>query len=132
MVHALALRRRHGRDLTAHIRKFNVPPVSSDELYRLSTLFNARMVELKPRAAADGRNFFRLFKHMDVDDSGRISFRELARMVREELKLGTAEMPLTKLQGLWRALDENANGFICAGEFGHFIKIILTLTRSLT
>ena len=80
--HMADLDKRHGRDLTKHIQKFDVPAASADEVHRMSTLFNARMVELKPRDAADGRNFYRLFKHMDVDNSGRISYKELMRMVR--------------------------------------------------
>ena len=36
-------------------------------------------------------------------------------MVREQLKL---KLPAVKLQGLWKALDENESGYICAGEFG--------------
>ena len=50
--------------------------------------------------------------------------------MRDELKLTKEVMPQPKLQGLWRALDENANGFICAGEFGHFIKIALDTNTS--
>ena len=42
-----------------------------------------RLAALHP----DARNFFGLFKHMDIDGSRRLSYGELERLVREELKL---------------------------------------------
>lgn len=56
----------------------------------------------RPPLGSDGRSFYRLFKHMDIDSSGRISFAEVVRMVRDELKLSSSEMPRHKIQGLWR------------------------------
>ena len=35
----------------------------------------------------DARNFFVLFKHIDIDGSRRISFSELERLIREELHI---------------------------------------------
>ena len=32
-------------------------------------------------------------------------------------------LPETKLQGLWRVLDENSSGFVDTGELGRFMKI---------
>ena len=39
-------------------------------------------------------SWFRLFKHMDDDGSGLISFNEFEGMVREELLLGEKELPV--------------------------------------
>lgn len=38
------------------------------------------------------------------------------RMVRHTLKVSKTELNNTKLWALWSAIDENGNGFICAGE----------------
>ena len=43
-------------------------------------------------------------------------------MVRSELKLSKSQLPESRLWSLWRAIDENENGFICAGEFGRFMR----------
>lgn len=43
--------------------------------------------------------------------------------MRKELNLTKVEMPQQRLKGLWRVLDENASGFICAGEFGRFMHM---------
>lgn len=42
--------------------------------------------------------------------------------MREELKLSTHHMPKSRLLALWKALDEDGSGFICAGEFGRFMR----------
>ena len=42
-------------------------------------------------------SWFRLFKHMDDDGSGLISFKEFEGMVREELLLGEKELPVKQL-----------------------------------
>jgi Ca2+-binding EF-hand superfamily protein len=112
--------RRSGKLLTAQLSDSNVPPATDDEVRELSQQFNAAMARRAKDVGSD--NFYRLFKHMDIDGSGRISYVELQRMVREELKLSRTALPKEKLQSLWCALDENASGFICAGEFGRFIN----------
>lgn len=63
-------------------------------------------------------SWFLLFREMDEDGSGRISYAELKSMVRKSLRLSTRELPDLKLQSVWRALDEDASGFISTGEFG--------------
>jgi len=115
--------RRSGKQLTQNLVSKEVPPASTDEVRELSVRFNEQLSALRPREATSGNNFFRLFKHMDVDGSGRISFKELSRMVRGDLSIGKEQLTKDKLQSLWRALDENASGFICAGEFGRFMRI---------
>ena len=59
--HIAAQERRSGAALTKYIEREEVPPASEAELARLSTLFNAQMAAIRPRDAADGRNFYRLF-----------------------------------------------------------------------
>ena len=92
-----------------------------------SRLFNERLQAIAQRAGVLGkgevRSFFQLFKELDIDGSRRISFFELERMVREKLKLPLKEMPMEKLYGLWRRLDENESGYIDAGELSRFMRI---------
>ena len=122
----LELDKQSGVALTQMLQRDDVPAAPEEELQRLSTLFNAQMEKLRPRDASGTGGFYKLFKHMDADGSGRISFKELTRMVRDELQLGKEEMPLAKMHGLWRALDENESGFICSGEFGRFMRLRAT------
>ena len=69
-----------------------------------------------------GPLWFALFKFMDDDRSGRISFSELSRGVRELLRMKEGEMPVARLQALWRALDEDCSGYVSCGEFGKFMR----------
>ena len=63
-----------------------------------------------------------MFKQMDDDGSGRISYDELRRGVREQLHLSKTEMAEARLRSLWKALDDDASGWISAGEFGRFMR----------
>ena len=89
-------------------------PCGAKHLHPLAS--TARLVvglttDFPPRTAAQ--------KHMDVDGSGQISFRELARMVRLDLQLSKSEMTQKDLLSLWRALDEDSSGYICAVSRRH-------------
>ena len=44
-------------------------------------------------------------------------------MIRKGLKLDPKKLPRAAMWGLWKVIDENANGFICAGEFGRFMRL---------
>ena len=119
------LDRRVGRDVTMRISR--VPPASYGDIVQLATLFNRRLMRLlhaqnRQELPTASCAWFRLFRFMDNDDSGRISYRELELAVREEPMLSREQLPETKLQSLWKALDENASGFLCAGEFGRFMR----------
>ena len=46
-------------------------------------------------------SWFRLFKHMDDDESGLISYTEFEGMVREELLLGPRQVPDKHLKAVW-------------------------------
>lgn len=115
-----------GLDLNAKIA--HVPTATAEEVYALSVQLNQSLAKtVAAGAIPDGRQatgpaWFQIFKVMDDDGSGRISFSELARGVRECLKLTKGELPEEKMHGLWKALDEDASGFISAGEFGRFMR----------
>ena len=121
----LEMDKKSGKHLAQLIReqKVEVDPASDEEVAHYSALFNQQMIALRGREGTNGQNFYRLFKAMDIDGSGRITFNELAKMVRIELKLTKAELPKEKLMGLWKVLDDNESGFICAGEFGRFMNL---------
>ena len=78
----------------------------------------------KPRQAPPetGSGWFRLFKRMDDDGSGKITYGELEGLVRRDLEVSTTELPDRRLKAVWRALDADGSGYLTAGEFGHFMK----------
>ena len=54
--------------------------------------------------------------------SGRISYPELARALREVLHVSKEKLPEHKLQALWRALDQGNVGSISCQEWLPFVK----------
>ena len=96
-----------------------VQPASKDEVGELSCKMHSCMLEKKQK------NWFHLFKLMDQDGSGRVTYLEFLEMVRSDvagLALRPAQLPDSQLQSLWRALDDDGSGFITAKEFGTFMR----------
>ncbi len=115
---------RVGRDVTQRIAQME--PATDDEVEALSVMFNKRLIAQmdlpKSTSEVPSGSWYRLFRRIDLDDSGRISFAELEQMARGELGLGQRLLPDRRLKALWKALDEDASGFISAGEFGRFMR----------
>jgi len=117
------VRRELGRLLHQDIKSTmeGVPPATAAELQALSVSFNRKMLALQEK---EGGSFtwFKLFKRMDDDGSGQISYVEFAGMVREQLGLSLQELPERKLMSIWLALDEDNSGLITAGELGAYLR----------
>ena len=92
---------------------------SRADVRALAELMNEQMVGL---FAPNERSFYHLFKFMDTDGSEVIEFDEFESMVRKQLRLGPQEVPFDRLLGLWRAIDADGSGRVCAGEFGRFMR----------
>ena len=138
------------RDLKASMA--GAPRATPEELYELSVALNKKMHELQqkkdagvpivdPRTdtgaasgtAAIGRDtgnaytgtvaWFKLFRHMDDDGSGQISYAEFSGMIREELLITPSDIPERRLKAAWLALDTDCSGLINSGEFGAFMRL---------
>ena len=96
-----------------------MPTATAEQIDAIAKQMNSR---LAASLVLRHEGWFKFFKLMDDDDSGRIAYAELARGLRQELGLGKKEVADAQLQGLWKALDEDASGFISAGEFLRFVK----------
>ena len=117
------VRRELGRLLHQDIKSTmeGVPRATAAELQALSVSFNRKMHALQEK---EGGSFswFKLFRRMDEDGSGQISYVEFAAMVREQLGLSLQELPERKLMSVWLALDEDNSGLITAGELGAYLR----------
>ena len=94
-----------------------VAAASAAEFNELSEQFNTQIAFLETDPAK--RSWFKLFKFMDSDGSGRVTYEEVRDMVRSEeggLRLGEDKLPDARLQSLWRALDDDASGYITVKE----------------
>ena len=93
--------------------------LSEEDVVSLSKKFHDALKGVDP----DLRNFFTLFKSVDKDGSRRITFEELGVLVRQKLGLRDKHLSQTQLLALWKKLDENATGFVDAGELSRFLRI---------
>lgn len=101
----------------------DVMPLSEDEVTKLSELFNAKCLPATPTTPRI--SWYTCFKNVDVDSSGRITFKEFASLVRMReggLNMSAEALSDAQLRALWRALDDDGNGSISTGEFGHFMR----------
>ena len=69
------------------------------------------------------RSWYNLFLHLDSDRTGMITYKELYKCVRSELRLSKRELPSDRLLRVWAALDSDASGHLTAGEFGTFMRL---------
>ena len=67
--------------------------------------------------------WYRFFKEIDEDGSGRMMYDELVKMVRIHLRMPETQVSDRQLQEVWRALDQDNSGYINAGEFGRFMRL---------
>ena len=87
-----------GRDLSAQIAATEAAaPAEVKEIA-------AQLYKLLPIIFFEGADWIHLYKAIDEDDSGRISFRELQQAVRRLLQLDTAALPDAKLKSLWKVM----------------------------
>ena len=92
------------------------PPASEEMVHTVASLLNTRLRQVFVDPLE--RGWFKLFRQVDIDGSGLISFFEFTKMVRRELKLTTRQLPEASLRGVWMALDTDGSGHVTAGEFG--------------
>ena len=96
-----------------------VAPASKQDVDALSLCLNRRLATVFPGGTG---NWFKLYVHVDLDRSGKITFDEFRAMVRKGLRLTQAELPEAKVASAWRAVDADQNGYITVGEFGAFMN----------
>lgn len=103
-----------GKDLMFKLKVCK--PANEREVTQLSMALNAAMCHIYPQSRSQA-SYFNLFRFMDKDGSGLISYYEFLRMIRDQLKLPESRFPEAQVEAMWRWVDEDASGMIGAGEF---------------
>jgi hypothetical protein len=98
----------------------NEPAASEEIVVEIAALLNVRLRQVFVDPLK--RSWFKLFRQVDCDGSGLISFGEFTRMVRVELKVSPRDLPEASLRAVWLAFDSDGSGHISAGEFGKFMR----------
>ena len=94
----------------------SVAAANMEGVEEMSLEFNRRMHKLLVGS------WYKLFKQMDDDGSGKITFDELLDMVRSELEFSPKDISDTALKRVWAALDNDRSGYLTSGEFGAFMR----------
>lgn len=103
-----------GKDLLIKLK--HVRPAKDDLVIKLSMNLNVAMCHLYPQSRSQA-SYFNLFRKMDKDGSGMISYYEFLKMIRETLKIHESQMGEHEVEAMWRWIDEDASGMVGAGEF---------------
>ena len=102
-----------------------MPRASAEAVREVAELLTIRMRQMGSESAGGERrhdSWFKLFKHMDDDGSGKVAYVEFEGLVRHELQLTPKELPEAALKAVWVALDSDGSGHISVGEFGAFMR----------
>ena len=103
----------------------DAPRAGAEAVRELAALMTIRMRQIGSESAGGERkhdSWFKLFKHMDDDGSGKVAYAEFEGLVRQELLLTPKELPEPALKAVWVALDNDGSGSISVGEFGAFMR----------
>lgn len=111
-----ALRAKSGNHALKRLLR-GVEPADEATMTELSTTFNRRM-----RDTFADPSWIKLFRSIDTDHSGLISFQEIMALTRDELSLLPEDISDEQLKAFWLALDMDQSGFVGCGEFGAFMR----------
>ena len=121
--HVKALREEYdeqtGKDLAFKLR--SIQPAKDEDLLRFAVELNVAMCRVWPESRSQS-TYFRLYRLMDRDNSGLITYYELVKMCRDILKFTPQQMSEPKLLALWRSVDKDVSGTISAGEFLRVVR----------
>ena len=101
-----------------------IPAADEASVLAFSEACNARLAELiMMQEKGTHLSWIKLFRRVDEDSSGLISYGEFTALIRSELGLPEAQVPKRAVKQVWIALDADRSGHIDAGEFGHFMRL---------
>jgi hypothetical protein len=81
-----------------------------------------REVSQKINHRLTGTSWFKLFKEIDQDNNGRISWQEFVHLVRDIARLSVDNVPDGLLRSVWTALDPSLSGELSLRDYATFIK----------
>jgi len=111
-----------------------VEPASEEEVVRLATLMNTRILtgynwaggKLFPTDLQHGQaqsHWYRLFRKIDPYGNGVFTFKQLLHALREVLLISEEEWSDHRVRTVWKVLIASSpNGYLNAGKFGTFMR----------
>ena len=91
----------------------NLPRADKRTMEAVSIILNSNLTIF---AIPEQRTWYKLFKHIDDNDTGRIDYREFKEFVREELGVDYVKLPEDTFNSVWKTLDDDGSGYITVAE----------------
>ena len=111
------------RVMHAELQKAGVALPNAEEQASLSKKFN-KWLELHRRDQGKDKSitWFNLFREVDEDGSGYITYDEFTHVIREKLKVKKTQLSDDTVKALWVALDADDSNQIMMDEFSNFLR----------
>jgi len=107
---------------TAELRASLDAALSDEELLRLSKQMNAALKDSLHKQNVNAHSWYNLFKDLDEDGSGFITFDEFKDVIRHKLNLTASVMSDGVVKGMWCALDVDDSNQVLPDEMSQFLK----------
>jgi len=108
-----------GLDPREEVQRQRIPLPNEDEVKEIAANFNLKLDKIIPKGSA--QSWWALYKDIDEDQSGLITFEEFASATRERLGIKPTQLSDNKLMALWCVLDADNSGYLESGEFHTFM-----------
>lgn len=97
------------------------PDLSQQEITRITEVLNSAV----NRWHKAGGNWYKVFKHIDAENSGRIGFDEFSKYVRGTLpglRIPLSVLSDVDLRGYWKAIDDEGSMDVILNKFMVFMR----------
>ena len=107
---------------TAEMRASLQAPLTEDQMLELSKHFNEWLEASIYASNRSTHSWFNLFKEIDEDGSGYITFDEFEDVIRHKLKQPKKVISDERVKAIWCALDADDSNQIMPQEMGKWLK----------
>jgi Ca2+-binding EF-hand superfamily protein len=108
--------------MAAQLHAFaDVQPAPAVAQLEISIMMNARFSQLQEKLAC--HSWYALFRLIDCDDAGSISFDSFKKLTRQQLGLPPPTLSDSQLRSLWVSLDSAHAGSITWRDFSRFSRL---------
>ena len=112
-------------EMRAELEKAGVKPPDDDDQLKISTLINAGFEKYRVdqgERVQGTMTWGALFRQVDADGSGVVTFDELEDCIRGKLKIDKKTVSSKKLKALWCALDADDSNQLEVNELASFLQ----------